>query len=233
MTEGAIGSASGRRRSRTQSDGGMPRDAVATGEPSDEVLAVRVRGDPAAFAPFYTRYANPVWRYCRFRIANETEAEDTAALIFTRALAAMSCFEAQGDGTFRAWLFTIAHNAVANAHRDRVRRVSQPLAEANGLSDPNAPSPDGLAVAADEHRNLLGALAQIPDDQRRVVELRLAGLTGPEIAQVVGKSHAAVKMLQLRAVRRLRQLLGSSREPTGASIEKEEPGATRRSTGKG
>lgn len=62
-------------------------------------------------------------------------------------------------------------------------------------------------MAADEHRELAAAIAKLAPDQRKVIELRLAGLTGPEIARMLGRSHAAVKMLQLRAVERLRDYL--------------------------
>jgi DNA-directed RNA polymerase specialized sigma24 family protein len=51
-------------------------------------------------------------------------------------------------------------------------------------------------------------LNDLPADQRRVIELRLAGLTGAEIAGVLNRSVAAVKMLQLRAMTRLRSELG-------------------------
>lgn len=51
------------------------------------------------------------------------------------------------------------------------------------------------------------ALDQLTDEQRNVIELQLAGLSGPAIAAAVGKSHDAVKMLRLRAVRRLRDVL--------------------------
>jgi DNA-directed RNA polymerase specialized sigma24 family protein len=44
----------------------------------------------------------------------------------------------------------------------------------------------------------------LPDDQRTAVELRLAGLTGPEVAVAMGRSHDAIKKLQLRAMERLR-----------------------------
>jgi RNA polymerase sigma factor (sigma-70 family) len=51
------------------------------------------------------------------------------------------------------------------------------------------------------------ALAQLSEEHRRIVELRLAGLTDREIAAALGKSHGAIRMSQMRAVRRLRALL--------------------------
>jgi DNA-directed RNA polymerase specialized sigma24 family protein len=60
---------------------------------------------------------------------------------------------------------------------------------------------------------MLALLRRLPsDDQRRVCELRLAGLTGQEIAAVLGKRHDAVRQLQSRAIERLRQLMPASAE---------------------
>ena len=55
---------------------------------------------------------------------------------------------------------------------------------------------------------LLAAVARLPDDQRFAVELRLAGLNGPEVAAAMGRSHDAVRKLQLRAIEKLRAELG-------------------------
>jgi len=64
-----------------------------------------------------------------------------------------------------------------------------------------------MALISDEASQIRRLLAQLPTDQRRVVELRLAGLSGAEIAQALGRSFGAVKMLQFRAAARLRELL--------------------------
>ena len=71
-------------------------------------------------------------------------------------------------------------------------------------------TPEETAHATLERRALLAAVSQLPDDQRTAVELRLAGLTGPEVAAAMGRSHEAVKKLQLRALERLRNDLTHS-----------------------
>jgi RNA polymerase sigma-70 factor (ECF subfamily) len=172
----------------------------------DDTLVTRAQRDPQAFAPLYDRYFDPVYRYCYHRLGDRTEAEDLTSLVFTRAFAALPDYR---EGSFRSWLFANAHNAVANHHR--ARRPARPLDEALEVVDPRAGgSPEAVAVAVEERRALHTAIAQLTTDQRRIIELRLAGLTGPEIAEVLGRSHAAVKMLQVRAVDRLQELLGTT-----------------------
>jgi len=64
-------------------------------------------------------------------------------------------------------------------------------------------SPEEQALGALERVALLEAINRLPSDQRRVIELRMAGLKGREIAEVLGRSHEAVRMLQHRALDRL------------------------------
>jgi RNA polymerase sigma-70 factor (ECF subfamily) len=175
-----------------------------------------------AFALLYDDLFEPVYRYCRIRITNPSDAEDMTAAIFAKAFAS---YPPEKLESTRSWLFAIAHNMIANHYRNRGHRHrTEPLDDMIEIVDPGD-LPEQVIVAADERRSLHHALDELTGDQRQVIELRLSGLTGPEIAEILGRSHAAVKMLQLRAVERLRRLLDPA-----ASIEimKEEEGHARR-----
>ncbi len=71
------------------------------------------------------------------------------------------------------------------------------------------PTPEDHAIAIDEQAQLQRLMETLTDDQRHVVELRLAGLTGAEIAEVVDRSPEAVKMLQYRALERMRNQIST------------------------
>jgi RNA polymerase sigma factor (sigma-70 family) len=75
----------------------------------------------------------------------------------------------------------------------------------------NGQSPEEWAISNDERCRVFAVLKQLTGDQRQVVELRLAGLTGPEIAGVLGRNRGWVNVTQYRAVERLREILGVSR----------------------
>jgi RNA polymerase sigma-70 factor (ECF subfamily) len=170
----------------------------------DAVLVAAAKRDRQAFSPLYARYAEPVYRYCYRVLGSREAAEDATSLVFTKALAALpTC----ADMSFRSWLFTIAHNVIAD--RRRRRDAHQPLDLASELED-TAPTPEEWAIADDEGRRLRRLLASLPPAQRDVVELRLTGLSGPEAARVLGRSHGAVKAAQFRAFTHLRALLGIS-----------------------
>jgi RNA polymerase sigma-70 factor (ECF subfamily) len=182
---------------------------------AEVALVARAQADPAGFAPLYAGYLGPVYRYCFARLGTKEAAEDATSVVFAKALAALPRFDTDHPtGSFRTWLFTIAHRVVVDEFRGR--RPLESLDAAATLPDAD-PTPEEYAVAADERRALWNHLAQLTPEQRRVVELRLAGLTDQEIAGVLGRSHGAIRMAQFRAIAQLRILLGVAVTPGGTN----------------
>ncbi len=179
---------------------------------NDLTIVVRAQIDPRDFGPLYERYAPIVYHYCLRRLSNPETASDATALVFTRALAALPRFrpDRRREGsTFRAWLFTIAHNVVVDhhrRHRPHVSLDSQPVppAQAHRLTD-TAATPEQQALLNDSADRVHRLLSTLPERPRAIVELRLAGLSGQEIAKTLGMSHAAVKSAQRRAYASLRE----------------------------
>jgi RNA polymerase sigma-70 factor (ECF subfamily) len=139
------------------------RLAAAPEETSDEALVAVALHDRQAFGVLYDRYAGPVYRYCHGRLGDREEAEDATSLVFARALAALPTH--RGD-SFRSWLFAIAHNVVLNARRDAFHHHS--LAVVVEVADPG-PRHEELAEAAEPPRSVSEAMAQLAEEQRRVV----------------------------------------------------------------
>jgi RNA polymerase sigma-70 factor (ECF subfamily) len=170
------------------------------GDETDAALAAAACCDPRAFAPLYRRYVDGIYRYCYRHLGTREEAEDATSQVFAQALAGLPHLATQ---PFRAWLFTIAHNVVADVHR--TRRPAWSLDDVDTQTDP-APTPEQAALSAETGRTIRALLARLPDESRELMELRLAGLTDAEIARVVGRSHGAVRVAQHRTVVRLRAL---------------------------
>jgi RNA polymerase sigma-70 factor (ECF subfamily) len=161
--------------------------------------------DREEFAALYQGYFGQIYRYCYARLGSQERAEDAAHQVFIRALEAFDRYRETGRA--REWLFVIAHNVVAN---EAARRTAAPLDLANEIPDPGD-SPERSVFAAVDRQALREAIARLPADQRRAIELRVAGLTGREVAAEMGRSVDAVKMLQGRAISRLRAELGTRR----------------------
>ena len=192
----------GRAAGRTE-DGGT-WDAPADGEAA---LVARAREDPEAFGLLYDRYVDDIFAFCYRRLGAREAAEDATSQVFTNALAALPRYR-ERDGAFRSWLFSIAFHVVSDGFREQRRRPSASLDSAASLADPE-PSPEDLAIAADQKDVLAWLLAQLTGNQRRIIELRLAGLSGDEIARILGRTRNAVDVAQHRAIKRLRRLLAS------------------------
>jgi RNA polymerase sigma factor (sigma-70 family) len=155
-----------------------PEPPMAASVPDEDAwLVASAKHDPRAFAPLYARYFDPVYRYCYRRLGSPEAAADMCAQIFTKAIAALPGYR-EGRTTFRSWLFTIAHNVLVDELR--TRHPTAALEAALHIVDP-ATSPEESALSAETSQTVGELLAQLPPDQRRVMELRLAGLTGPEI----------------------------------------------------
>lgn len=167
----------------------------------DAALVLAARKDPHAFGPLYERYVRRVYRYCYLRLGSRQEAEDATSDVFLRAVAGLPDFH--GD-TFAAWLFRIARNIVVD-----VLRAKRPSVEITEYYEPrhSGTSTEHAALAAVDRDTLYAAIAQLPDAQRRAIELQLAGWTLAQTASILDVSSGAVKLLRYRAVRRLRQLL--------------------------
>ena len=188
------------------------RDARRSADPDlDDVLAAQ--RDRAAFGRLYRRYVDRVYGYAFYLLGDHHDAEDATERTFLAALAALDRYRDTGS-TFRAWLFRIAHNQLANALRARGRQraasldaVGEPLAHAD---------PAGVLSRAEEARGLRRALERLPQDRRQVVVLRFVdGLSAREIGAVLGRSEGAVRVLQHRALRELAEMLtGGGQGPT-------------------
>jgi len=142
-----------------------------------------------------------VYRYCYRSLGSQEAAEDATCQTFTHALAALHRYK---SGSFRAWLFMIAHNVVVDEARRRRPASSLDLAET--LVDP-APELDQAFIETETRQTIVALSSQLSPTQRQVLELRLSGLTAVEIAAVMGRSHGTIRNLHCQTVARLRELL--------------------------
>jgi RNA polymerase sigma-70 factor (ECF subfamily) len=171
-----------------------------SGDDPDLADVRAAQADRAAFGVLYRRYLDRVYGYAFYQLGDHHDAEDATERIFLAALRAIPEFRDQGS-TFRAWLFRIAHNSIANAHRSRARRPSERLPDGFERPSPDA-DPAGLVARADELREIRRAVAEMGDDRRQVILLRFVDdLSTAEIAAVLDRSPGAVRVLLHRALR--------------------------------
>lgn len=172
---------------------------------SDDEIVALARKRIADFAPLYERHAMAIYGYCFNQTRDSELANDLTAQVFTRAIERLHQYRPRAGATFRAWLFGIARNMVVDHwRRHRPTRPLERWLEAVVTGDPG---PEEIALHRVQMDTLLDALDHLPERYRDIVELRLAGLTAPEIAHALGMSLSAMKSAQTRAYRQLRARL--------------------------
>lgn len=190
----------------------MDRAAVAVAE--DDVLVARTKaGDVAAFEELYVRHSEALCGYLRSRVGCPDLAEDLATDAFVRALSGLDLYS---HGNFAAWLFRIARNLSLDHFRRRATSLEVPVGEfwSDAVID-DAPGPEASVIALLEAeawaQPLADALSRLTPDQRRCLRLRFfEHRTIAETAATMQRSAGAVRVLQNRALRALREQLASA-----------------------
>lgn len=174
----------------------------------DVALVERAKTDSEAFGIIYERYVDKIYKYVYYRVGNQHDAEDLTSRVFYRALAHVASYEDRGV-PFQAWLYRIAHNLVANHHRDRNRRKIIPLDEyiVSGVFG-GPEGPERSAENTEERERLLSAIRQLPEDRQQLLLLKFVDrLSNAEIGEIMGRTEGAVKSLYHRTLTSLRETL--------------------------
>lgn len=170
---------------------------------SDDKLIERVKSDPTAFSEIYEQYVDKIYSYIFHRTGSRLDAEDLTAHTFYQALANIDRYTDRGL-PISAWLYRIAHNAVANWHRDRHRRPTVPLDHLTESPEPKG-NPDQTAEKWDREQALLQAMRKLHPDRQLLLILKFTeGLSNAQIGEVMDRSEGAVKSLYHRTLTTLR-----------------------------
>lgn len=169
------------------------------------IVDAAIGGDEAALAELYNLYFPRVYRYILARMGNPFDAEDLTEEVFLRVLDAIGRFQWR-EAPFSAWLFRIAHNAVISHRRkEGARGRSSPLSEALPV---DSQGPEEMVANRLALNEVMKAADTLPEAQRRVIGYRFAaGLTVAETARAMGKGEGNVKVIQHKAIAKLREML--------------------------
>jgi len=160
----------------------------------------------------WRRWNPPLVRYLSARGA--TTAEDLASDIWIEVARGLPRFSG-AEGDFPRWLFTIARRRLIDSYRrcDRREVHSEPAVDHR--------SPEAVVVEQDGVDRAIALVHTLAPDQAEAVLLRvLGGLDVDEVAEIMGRSAGAVRVLTHRGLRRLAQICGGGvTEPEPSSIE--------------
>jgi len=191
---------------------------VATASDVDETTLVTraIARDREAFGALYDRHVVRVYRHIYYMVGNAAEAEDLTAQAFLQAWEAISRYEIRG-APFVSWLLRIAHNLGVSHLRSRREGAELPETLVDHSRHGN---PEEELQRQLEGERVREAILRLRDEQRQVIMLRFVeDLEYPEVAQIVGKSVAAVRVIQHRALNALRKQMrheGTTGSATGS-----------------
>lgn len=179
-----------------------------TDTPDHVLIEHAQNGDTDAVAHLYRRYIPTITRYISYRVSDSAAIEDLTAEVFLRMVEGLPKYQVTG-APFEAWLYRIAAARVATYYRKRERHPEEALHE-QLKSDFTPPELD--MMQAEEFDELRTALQQLSEEQQTILILRFVERKSHEhVAQVLDKSERAVATAQHRALKRLAELLGTTK----------------------
>ena len=177
----------------------------------DKELVEMAKVDKQAFGLLYERYLPKIYSYVFHRTGNTHDAEDLTAKVFQRALGHISNYVDKGV-PFQAWLYRIAHNLVANWHRDQGRRKIIALDDyvAHSL---RSEAPDRVTEENQEQEQLMQAVRRLPEDRQQLLLLKfIEQMSNAEIGTIMGRTEGAIKSLYHRTLLALREDLQTQQD---------------------
>lgn len=174
----------------------------------DDILIDKAQaGDRDALNELVSIYWYHIYRFVSYKTGSPEDAQELTQETFYRAFRSLPKFR-KTNATFKTYLSNIALNLVRDFWRKQGRSptfVDIANYQETGAEDDQ---PARHAITSEHREAIAKVLQELPNDQRQVIELRIiVGLPVRETASAMGKSEAAVKMLQQRALKALRVLL--------------------------
>lgn len=190
-------------------------DVAESPELDERTLIKRaVKRDREAFGALYNKHVSRVYRHIYYMVGNPPEAEDLTAQAFLQAWQAIERYQIRG-APFVSWLMRIAHNLGVSHLRSRKPSTELPETLVDRSREGN---PDAVLQRQADGDRVREAILRLREEHRRVIILRFVeDLAYREVAEIVGKSVPAVRVIQHRALNALRKQMQLDEEQRAAA----------------
>jgi RNA polymerase sigma-70 factor (ECF subfamily) len=174
-------------------------------EPEQELVKKAQNGEAQAFGLLYDTHIEPIYRFVYLKVSHKADAEDITQQIFLNAWQNIRRYRHKGF-PFSSWLYKIAHNAVIDFYRSRNVRADVDLESVEETAQENRIDQEtdyNFALEAIEK-----VIRQLPPNQQSIIIMRFVDdLPTKEIARILEKNEGAIRVIQHRALKRLKQIL--------------------------
>lgn len=163
-------------------------------------------GDSEAYGRLYQIYFTPVYRYIWLRVRQRELADDLTQNVFLKVYEALSRVKEQ-SGTPLAYFFTVARNTVIDHWRKKKDVVLGQEDDVWAALPDSAPDQHEQVVKKEISSSIIESLEELTEDQREIITLKFVNeLSNKEISEMLQKSEEAIRQLQCRALKTLRQV---------------------------
>ena len=167
------------------------------------------KGNEKSFSQIFDYFFPKIFRHVSFRVPAEN-SEDITSEVFLKVVQNLGKYTKQKKAHFSAWLFRIANNTIIDFYRKKKELLGLDEEEENffaEIPDEDNPQPNEVANKSFDIHKMYKLLKKLPAVQRTILELKfLEEFNNTEIAHITGKTEGNIRIIQLRALRTLRQL---------------------------
>ncbi|MGE5297795.1 MAG: RNA polymerase sigma factor [Acidobacteriaceae bacterium] len=164
------------------------------------------KGDEKAFGLIYDHFRERIYRFIYFRVGHKELAEDILSDTFVKAWQRLS--DLNSPEALSSWIYRVAKNNIIDYYR--IKRVTVSIEEIEEVTEnltDEADPVDSTNISI-EQRVVLELMDQLPEDQRQIIAYKFfEDLTNQEIASIMNKTEVSVRVIQHRAINKLKQLL--------------------------
>jgi len=174
----------------------------------EELLQSARAGDEAAFTQIYDLFFEKIYRFIFFRVGHKEVAEDLAEDVFIKVFQSLSSLAK--DKSFESWLYQIARNRIIDYYRSK--KLVVPLEEVENTLEYETNVVDVVSLES-QQKIFIKLLKELSAEQQVVIKLKfLEGMGNEEIASVMDKSEGAIRVIQHRAIAKLKELIAKFRD---------------------
>jgi RNA polymerase sigma-70 factor, ECF subfamily len=175
--------------------------------PSTKILLYRIRKnkDPEAYGQIYDIYVKQIYRFVYYKISNHEEAEDLTSEVFLKAWNYLN--EGNEIKNIKALLYQLARNLVIDLYRKRSSHREIKIEQIEIIQSPDESNEKRLEDKL-EHQKIVKNLDKLKNEYKEVIILKyIEGLKTSEIAKIMNKSRASVRVLSHRALKKLKFIM--------------------------
>lgn len=172
-------------------------------------MNLAISGDSEAFKEIYNNFFSPVYKYVLIRTRRDDLAKDISQTVFLKSFENIKRYKYQGKSPL-AYFFTIAKNEIVNEWRKNKNNHQQPIEEL----EEKIKSDYHIETTAENNLNLdklKSAISYLTEEQQELISLKfVSGLENSEISEIMNKSAEAIRQMQFRALKAMKEKIKSN-----------------------